>query len=594
MYKIMFWSREGRYLKRKMALIILVFLMLTVSSPVVIAEPAEKTMECSSSGFDVKLKKLAEKEKMGRSLVETKPWTKFDPPDLGNVLNETERIEEQQALGNQSEATGMSDQIVYGDWKYTTMGELRGDVQNIHTIVDGDWQVYVGTQYAIGVIITMDPDENYVDRGVKRWIDDLKLVIELPYQDDVPEYNGIEVRVEQIGSGDKAFSLLIDLTAITVAASFPPSAAIYAALINAGAQITKTLAPVIFRAGISYSVNFDKGNYDTNPVSRLTFDLNDIIYSYQMPLRIIVRPRYNGGHGPKPIKVDLYAHQVTYQWEKGYPGYQYSYSYYACYLNYMMHPVFRTSSPDSDYYYRVQEFTFAEWVGGSPSTNSMNPRKHNYAFYRVTVPNGATQLDIHIAWNDASKDIDMELFRFQGGTGRPVYVTGRYGITNEEKISIPNPSADEYLLVIYGFNAGEIAPFEGYLRIVCPDWTLRGIKELPYRISDIASNGVTKYYNLDNFNLGVATNQVMVGLYWWDYDTTTNYDDLDLVARAPNGNYYYSSQFTRGGSGWHGHEGTSVYPSSGQFGRWQLQVRGYAVDSDQNAYIIGSNWIITK
>lgn len=232
-----------------------------------------------------------------------------------------------------------------------------------------------------------------------------------------------------------------------------------------------------------------------------------------MPITISVRPFYNSGHEPKSIRVDFYVHQVEYWWEKGYPGYRYWYEYYDCYLNYMMHPVFRNSSPDSDYYYRVQEFTFAEWVGGTYATNPVNPRKHNYAFYRITVPTGATQLNIHIAWNDAAIDIDMELFRFQGGTGNPVYVTGRYGTTNEEKISISNPAADEYLLVIYGWNAREVASFEGYVKIACPDWTLRGIKELPYRISSVASNGVTQYHNLTNYNVGVATNRVLIGLY---------------------------------------------------------------------------------
>jgi hypothetical protein len=183
------------------------------------------------------------------------------------------------------------------------MSELRGEVQNLHVIVQGPDVAYVGTNYEITVQITMDPDQNWVDSGIKRWVDDMKLVIELPHQDDVPEVDGVQVKIENVGTGDKAFELLIDLTAIIVTATFPTNWALYAALINAGAAISKAALPTYFRAGVSTSVTFSKGGY-TDPVSRLTIDLNDVIYSYQMPLTIKIRPFYNGGHGPKPVTVE--------------------------------------------------------------------------------------------------------------------------------------------------------------------------------------------------------------------------------------------------------------------------------------------------
>ncbi|MEM3726368.1 MAG: hypothetical protein QXK98_05850, partial [Candidatus Bathyarchaeia archaeon] len=141
---------------KKMSLFCVMALLLMITIPTVAAEPIKKATETSSAGFDAKLKKLAEREKMAKAPVQTKPWTKFDPPNLNNILNETERLEEKQALEyRSSNPTLTADPTVYGDWRYTTMWELRGDVQDLHVIVQGPDLAYVGTNYEVTVQITM-------------------------------------------------------------------------------------------------------------------------------------------------------------------------------------------------------------------------------------------------------------------------------------------------------------------------------------------------------------------------------------------------------------------------------------------------------
>ena len=191
----------------------------------------------------------------------------------------------------------------------------------------------------------------------------------------------------------------------------------------------------------------------------------------------------------------------------------------------------------------------SEQFRGYVSGGSMN-------FY-VDVTDTSAPIDLTMAWDDTSADIDMYLYN-PAGTRVASAITGS---RNPERISYSPPTTGRYRIQVTAFNGASYFHLAASYKInTGTTGTFQALE------SDLSDGAITNYF----INVGSATGTINIQLAW------AGDADLDVRLKNPAGQVVASA--TSGSD----NPEHICYPVNGQAGQYEVRVNSYSGASRYN------------